>query len=307
MHNKNYNSKKKYHTLIRVFVVFLLISSTFFFGSVNKNSVNGLSILNINANSLPDQKLEGNLKISLKKGELLPKDSLLIIKNQENTYKFPIADLINDTPIEGNFYIESNSLAIYGYGYGYGYGFPGETSGYGYGIPLENQEQDGYEINIDLASLNLSVSSDELTASLEYNNTEIISTTTKIQKVDLTNTISTNITINETLTNITTDTNDSDPYKLTEDELNAIKLKTGQEQVKITKSQEFKGRLIIRFEIGNYWLENSYGYTNQDNENLKKQIEIDRKIWTKNLAKEFLKTTETPNNVEYFIGNYSLS
>ncbi|MFA5992742.1 MAG: hypothetical protein WC796_03485 [Candidatus Pacearchaeota archaeon] len=303
---------QKYNPLIRVFIVVVLLGSVFFFGSINKNSVTGLDIISINANSLSNQKLEGNIKLSLKPGELLPKESLLIIKDQDDTYKFPISNLINDTPIEGNFYIESSSLSPNGYGYGYGYGFTVkiEGYGYGYGISPENQDQKEYEININLSSLNLNISSKEITASLEYNGTEIASINTTLNTVDETNP---NIDSNETLANTTVNnTNSTDQYTLTTEELSIIKENTGQEQVKITKSQEFHGRLIIRFEIGDYWLENSYSYPNQNNEDLKKQIEIDRKIWLKNLAKEFLNnnetanTSNTPKNVEEFIGNYSI-
>ena len=56
-------------------------------------------------------------------------------------------------------------------------------------------------------------------------------------------------------------------------------------------------RLIIRFEIGNYWLENSYDYTN-GKEELDAQVSLDKKKFLKRLSESILESAPGSESVD---------
>ena len=180
-------------------------------------------------------------------------------------------------------------------------------------------------LEIDLSSLEIPAEEGELTISLIYNDEEIMSVSDYLSVSDteqegiipeeIANETIANITAgNETISNVTfgnvTETNvtieNVSSYALTEEELALLLSKTGDTKVKITKAEIAGDRLIIRFEIGGYWLENSYNYNGDENE-LKAQIELDRVKWVKNLVKQLSETEENPENVDDLIGEYDLS
>jgi len=84
-----------------------------------------------------------------------------------------------------------------------------------------------------------------------------------------------------------------------------MKLMTGADSVYITKSEIINGRLVIRFEIGEYWLENSYN-ADSDKEKLDSEISLDRARWIKLLAEKLSETEEENEIIKEYIGNYSL-
>ncbi|MEM3074963.1 MAG: hypothetical protein QW727_03420 [Candidatus Pacearchaeota archaeon] len=89
-------------------------------------------------------------------------------------------------------------------------------------------------------------------------------------------------------------------YALTDEELFALKSKTGVDAVEITKSYKINDRIVIRFEAGRYWLENSYD--SYSNDNLDFQIELDRAKFSKRLAKSLLESKQSPEKLEGYIG-----
>ncbi len=67
---------------------------------------------------------------------------------------------------------------------------------------------------------------------------------------------------------------------LTQQEIFNLVAETGEGEVRVTKS-EVKGRLLIlRFEIGNYWVEKAYYYPQ---ENLNQKIENDKVEWVRKI------------------------
>ena len=123
-------------------------------------------------------------------------------------------------------------------------------------------------------------------------------------------TTETNLTSNETLvleneTNATIYAENISDYALTDEERAVLKLKTGADSVYITKSEIINGRLVIRFEIGEYWLENSYN-ADSDKEKLDSEISLDRARWIKLLAEKLSETEEENEIIKEYIGNYSL-
>ena len=90
---------------------------------------------------------------------------------------------------------------------------------------------------------------------------------------------------------------------LTDNEINLIKLKTGESVVRTTKSEVVNDRLVVRLEIGNYWIEKSYNYPLSEIE-INNQIELDRL----ELLKKILISTANQNveEKEEFLKTYEI-
>ena len=182
------------------------------------------------------------------------------------------------------------------------------------------------EIIIDLSSLKIPAESGVIAMSLAYNGIIIASVadTLSVESPIVKNeserpelnipesniTTETNLTSNETLvleneTNATIYAENISDYALTDEERAVLKLKTGADSVYITKSEIINGRLVIRFEIGEYWLENSYN-ADSDKEKLDSEISLDRARWIKLLAEKLSETEEENEIIKEYIGNYSL-
>ncbi|MEA3329302.1 MAG: hypothetical protein U9Q06_01005, partial [Nanoarchaeota archaeon] len=178
-----------------------------------------------------------------------------------------------------------------------------------------------YELEIDLSELEIMAEEGELNIVLDYEDFEIVSLSTVLSVETPETSVSSEIEeeeeiieefLNETVINVTdvnetvanvTDVNVS-KYGLTEGELFVLKAETGASEVKITKAEVVNGRLIIRFEIGKYWLENSYEY-NSGNE-LDEQIAFDRARWVKKLAQSLSEKVQVGESVGKYVGSYEL-
>ena len=169
-----------------------------------------------------------------------------------------------------------------------------------------------YKLNIDLSSLNLTAESGELSVTVDYNSLNIasVSTTLSVENPEqtVTNVTTTNLTsnISSNATNISIKTENLSDFSLTAEELFILKGKTGASSVEITKAEVINGRLFIRFEIGTYWLENSYDNT-RDKEELNSEIELDRARWVKYLARALLEGHSEAEAVEGFVGPYNIT
>ena len=169
-----------------------------------------------------------------------------------------------------------------------------------------------YKLNIDLSSLNLTAEAGELSVTVDYNSLNIasVSTTLSVENPEqtVTNVTTTNLTsnISSNATNISIKTENLSDFSLTAEELFILKGKTGASSVEITKAEVINGRLFIRFEIGTYWLENSYDNT-RDKEELNSEIELDRARWVKYLARALLEGHSEAEAVEGFVGPYNIT
>ena len=109
------------------------------------------------------------------------------------------------------------------------------------------------------------------------------------------------------VTNITNITIPEISTLLTQEELEILIKKFGNENgeivIKTTKAEEKNGRLILRHELGTYWIEYSY---DSDAENLDEMIETDRNKWLKDIARELLKTKPESIEIPDLITNYTI-
>ncbi len=196
----------------------------------------------------------------------------------------------------------------------------------GEGFGKDYLGEDRYDFSVDLSKLDIKAEEGDLKISLVYDSQEITSISSSISiessgetttstNTTQSNTTSSNITIsnqtltNETILNQTTNVtiliaNISD-YTLTDVELATLKLKTGSGTVSITKSEIVNNRLIIRFQIGDYWLENSYD-SSMNKDDLDYQINLDRVKWVKFLAQTLSQSEPESKNADSYLGEYNL-
>ena len=160
-------------------------------------------------------------------------------------------------------------------------------------------------IIIDLSSLGLVLKEGKLNTRIVYGNEEIISNTlnlipgtTQVVSEDISNETEVNITIEVPVVvptvNVTNETIAINPeiqvitaetvgFILTEEEKTILVEEFGDIPLKKTKSEVFNGKLIVRYELGNRWIEYPYD-TNMNDEELEDQMSLDRMRWLKDLA-----------------------
>ena len=99
-------------------LIFILIFS--------EREITGKAVLDLNVDYQQGEALEGNLKLFLQEGELIPASSKLVFENNGNIFEYNLNSLISEELNEGSFYIKDTSIS----GSGEGYGIPGrrETS-----------------------------------------------------------------------------------------------------------------------------------------------------------------------------------
>ena len=73
-----------------------------------------------------NETITGKLNLNMKYGELIPKDTLLSIKLNEQVKVVPVSEIVSVSETNGNYYIENAALS----GNGSGYGFIGEKKSY---------------------------------------------------------------------------------------------------------------------------------------------------------------------------------
>ena len=112
----NKKLSKKFLWIFIIFAGLILLLGLFIF--LSKTNFIGRVILGIESSYTEGQPVQGVLRLSLKRGELLPANSKVILTNGNNTNKYLLSDLVGEEPIEGNFYVEGKSLMGVGKGYG---------------------------------------------------------------------------------------------------------------------------------------------------------------------------------------------
>jgi|GEM_PF-554570 len=113
-HKKNKITKKLFQFLLPALIITLLL----IFVVPKLNGPTGKVVMEVEGKYMEGQILSGTLDIKLNQGELLPADSKIIIKNNEQTYEFLLNKLTN-APLElGNFYIQGTDISGQGEGYG---------------------------------------------------------------------------------------------------------------------------------------------------------------------------------------------
>jgi len=169
------------------------------------------------------------------------------------------------------------------------------------------------KIDIDLNSLNLTLQPGALVVSVIYHSEELVSLRTTINDSDKSisdkaaiipettkqeqnlaqtpeNTV--NNEINGTEKNIIP----LQKLELTSEEKNALMEKFGNISLVIKTAKEKNGFIIVRYELGNFWIEYSYS-SELDNETLKTFMEADKIKWLKDLAQNLLQPKELEREI----------
>lgn len=167
--------------------------------------------------------------------------------------------------------------------------------------------EEGVNLTINLANIVLPVSEGDLEVILSYQNVELFSVKTNLNLLNPNASVTNKTLTNKSIVNKSQSNElNLSLYELSNEELFKLKALTGANDVKVVKSEIVNDRLVIRFKIGDYWLEKSYD-SSLTNETLFNQINLDRVVWTKNLAKKLSEETEKSINVPEYLGNYSFS
>lgn len=116
---------KSYRKFLWIFLGIFLIAGIFYI-IFHNGEIGGKIVLGIDATFQEGKPLEGNLNLVLKEGELIPASSKIVFENLGQRYEFFLRDLIEESPVEGNFYVEGTSIS----GSGEGYGIEGESTIY---------------------------------------------------------------------------------------------------------------------------------------------------------------------------------
>lgn len=178
-----------------------------------------------------------------------------------------------------------------------------------------------YELVIDLSSLSIVPEQGELTVNLIYNDEEITSVSTRLlvdgEEADTEGEINKTEEVaeiaeeqneteaNETVINETEIIEvEQDLYGLSDAELFTLIAETGSDKVSVTKSEVVNDRLIVRYELGKYWRENSYAYNGN---NMSSQVELDRKKFVKRVAEALSYEEYSSEQIDEYIGSYDLN
>ena len=196
------------------FSVILLIGFAYFLFSFDFGNLTGQAVLNTEINYTENQPIKGNILLSLKEGELLPKDSKLILENTGQVYEYNLNEIVSNSPVFGNFYVQGVSLS----GTGEGYGIEGERQIYPeISFTLEiysslNETSSNENINVPEQNLNESANVTEIELSNETipatENTETTTEPTNATNPEITETTTTTET---TETTSTTDATSASP------------------------------------------------------------------------------------------------
>lgn len=119
--NKIICSKNCFRALIIILIVLVLMQ--IFLLDITLTSHASLSL---EETYFLGDKIDGNVKLNVREGELIPAGSKVVIKNGGEVYEYILSDLISDEIVEGNYFADGVSLS----GYGSGYGVAGEKKIY---------------------------------------------------------------------------------------------------------------------------------------------------------------------------------
>ncbi len=165
-----------------------------------------------------------------------------------------------------------------------------DDHGYGKNFLSDDYTQ---EIIINLTKLELPSEAGQMKIGIVYNGYDLFSNT-----LNLSNgvTVSTNITVNETISNLTINSSDNE-ITLTDEELNLLHDEFGDFSLNITKATLLNGRIILRYELGKYWVEFSYEGNSSTDLN-PTDLSRDRIKWLKDLAFLLKEEKNTKQNQE---------
>lgn len=173
----------------------------------------------------------------------------------------------------------------------------------------------GKDIIIDLSKLNLILEPGELKIRLIHEKGEIISLTTILGEGEVISDeiipgTTTESPISENTEAPVTETNLTTPINLisedlTDEERAVLISEFGTTSLEVKEAKSKKGFIIIRYELGDYWVEYSYK-EKLDRATLESFMGEDRVKWLKDIAKRLSREQEPEEEIEEFLGNYSV-
>ncbi|MGA2130500.1 MAG: hypothetical protein ABSG05_02720 [Candidatus Pacearchaeota archaeon] len=98
-------------------VALVIIFGAYLIGQGHGSST-GHAILNLNANYQEGKTLDGQLKISLNQGELIPASSNVVFENGGQTYQYPLSSLVSEQTSQGNYFVNGQNIGGSGDGFG---------------------------------------------------------------------------------------------------------------------------------------------------------------------------------------------
>lgn len=111
---KKIDYKKFIWIFLGIFLITILIYGLISF----EKKITGQAILNLDANYQEGQSLEGNLRLVLREGELIPASSKIVFETSEQKYEYNLKDIVLDELVEGDFYVGGSFISGNGLGYG---------------------------------------------------------------------------------------------------------------------------------------------------------------------------------------------
>ena len=170
------------------------------------------------------------------------------------------------------------------------------------------------DILVDISKLGLILNPGDLKVSLVDSGQEILSLSTILEqgKVSANKTIEQPVPeIKENISAIEINQTTTETiflpevFELTEAERAVLTKAFGNASVEVKEAVEKRRFIIIRYELGNYWIENSYS-SNLSSDTLKSFMERDKIKWLKDIAKSLSQTEEPGKELQEFLGNLSL-
>lgn len=114
-------SKKRNYSVLfyaGIFLVSALMLGFALYWFLGSPTPAGKVFLNVEGNYLPGEIINGNLKLDLKQGEMIPADSVVRLSLGEQVREIKLRDLVSENIVSGNFYAEGSELSGEGEGYG---------------------------------------------------------------------------------------------------------------------------------------------------------------------------------------------
>jgi len=178
-----------------------------------------------------------------------------------------------------------------------------------------NQDKEYLDKNliIDLSELNLIFEQGDLEVAIVYEDQEIVSLTTILEggesvKEEVISEVKENLIEEEIVEDIIEEEiiKEIETFEILTDQEREILLNEfGEISVEVTKSEAINNRLIIRNELGSFWIEYSYAL-DLSPEELEFQIEADRIKWLKDIAKAFSQEEIETEEIGEFLGEVSI-
>ena len=114
----------------KIFFIFMgaaiLVVLIYFLAFSSQKKITGGAVLGLDVSYESGKPLEGVLRFSIKEGELIPESSKIVFENAGEIYEFPLNEVFDETPVEGDYYISGKEIS----GNGLGYGLEGERTVY---------------------------------------------------------------------------------------------------------------------------------------------------------------------------------